>query len=339
MVRRWRVWRPFKRLLDRRRDGAHNERAAMLASLSLDKQRCTATWRLPPLPRALFLFHNFYGVEIGAMAGELGADSGIIAACLADARAIVRAHICYTEPVPGMGPATADLQARLQWDYRRSLAAAFAESGYPGEIAWSDPVADIGADQEAAAAFLVAQLPAELRGAVARSRRTGVATVDLWRFAGPLRRHRREHLLRVTDALGCAGWQPFDEWLADRLIPDHRYPHGYSEYRRRRRPLPDERPAAEGKQEPVQVPPRLIGQPALTQQVWVLFHHYGRPYEEIARYLGISRRCVARRRSQADYAIIGTGYPSLAFRIRFAIMVRRLKLEVWWERVRSACYG
>lgn len=306
-----------------------------------DERRRTAILSLPALPRALFLLHNFFNIEIDAMAEELGADSEIINACLADARTIVRAHVCYAEPVPGVRPSTAALQARLQHDYRQSIAAAFAESGYPSDIAWPDPIADIAADQEAAAMFIVSQLPEALRGAVARSRRAGVATVDLWRFVAPWRWRRRDRLTRATDALCCAGWQPFDEWLAERLVPDHRYPHGYGLHRRRRRLLPEERPAAQanGQEIPVQIPWRLVDQPELTQQVWVLFHHYGRPFEEISRYLGISRRCVARLREQADYAIGGWPYPSLARRIRFALMVKRLSLERRWEIIRSTFYG
>lgn len=308
-----------------------------------DERRRTAILSLPALPRALFLHHNFYGVEVGAMAKELETDRDTINVCLADARAIVRAHVCYGEPVPGVESSTADLQARLQRDYRQSIATAFAESGYPDDIVWPDPIVDVATDQEAAATFLVAQLPKALRKAVARSRRAGVATVDLWRFIAPWRWHRRERRLLVTDALRCAGWQRFDEWLADRLVPDRRYPHGYADYRRRRRPLPEERPMtaakANGPEIPVQIPWRLAGQPELTQQVWVLFHHYGRTFEEIARYLGISRRCVARLREQADYAIGGWSYPSLAHRIRFALMVKRLSLEWRWEMIRSAFHG
>src|SRR3546814_16015367 len=106
------------------------------------------------------------------MADTLGNDSDTIAACLADARAILRAHVCYTDPVPGVRPPTATLQARLQQDYRCSPATTFAESGYPGEIAWPDPPADIPGDEETAAAFIVSALPAALRRAV-RPRRPG----------------------------------------------------------------------------------------------------------------------------------------------------------------------
>src|SRR3546814_19774013 len=81
-------------------------------------------------------------------------------------------------------------------------------------------MADMGGVQEAAAAFIVAELSAALRNAVMRSRRAGVATVDQWRFVVPWRRVRRRRLLRVHDALHCAGWQPFDEWLAEGPVPE-----------------------------------------------------------------------------------------------------------------------
>ncbi|AJA11212.1 hypothetical protein SKP52_21795 [Sphingopyxis fribergensis] len=89
----------------------------------------------------------------------------------------------------------------------------------------------------------------------------------------------------------------------------------------------------------IQVPERLLDQPELSQQVWVLFHHHGRPYEEIAPYLGIGRAEVERRRKQACYAILDEEYPSLASRIRFALMVKRLSLEWRWEMIRFAIYG
>lgn len=315
-----------------------------LTRSSLDQPRYAAIERLPSLPRALFLLHNFYGVDVEAMADTLGTDGDTIAACLADARAILRARVCYTDPVPGISPKTAALQACLQQDYRRSLATAFAESGYPGEVAWPDPIADMAADQEAAAAFIVAHLPATLRRAVARSYRSDVATVDLWRTMWPWRRYRRKCLLRVTDALQCAGWEPFDEWLAERLNLGRRYPHGYVEYRRRRRPFPEERPMTEaeknGKEvaDRVQIPERLVDQPALTRQVWILFDRYGRPFDEIAPRLDISRRSVGRHLHRANYAIIDMNYPSLAERVRFDLMVRKLGFQVRWEIIRSAFY-
>ena len=309
------------------------------------RHRGAAIDRLPALPRALFLLHNFYGVDVDAMAEALGADRAHIAACLADARAIVRAHICYTEPVPGVGPATGALQARLQQEYRQALEAAFAGSGYPGEVEWSEPISDIAVDQEAAAAFVVTALSAALRKAVSRSRRADVATADQWRFVAPWRRGQRRRLLCVNDALHCAGWQPFDEWLAESLVPDQLYPQGYVTHRRRRRPFPEERPLTEAEEngaeiaDTVQIPERLVGQPELTRHVWIFFHLYGRPYEEIARRLGINRRRVGRLRERAEYAVIGQRYPSLWERIRFELMVMRLGLQVKWDIIRSAFYG
>jgi DNA-directed RNA polymerase specialized sigma24 family protein len=305
------------------------------------RHRSAAIEQLPALPRALFLLHSFYGVDVDAMAERLGADRARIAACLADARVILWAHVSYANDAPAMSAATLELEARLQREYRYSIEAAFAESGYPGEVAWPEPMADMAADQEAAAAFIIAQLPAVLRRAVARSRRAEVATVDQWRFVAPWRRVRRRRLLRVNDALHCAGWQPFDEWLATSLVPEQRYPQGYSVHRRRRRPLPEERPMTEAERngeevaDIVQIPERLTRQPELTRHVWIFFHLYGRPYDEIARLLGISRRRAKCLRERAEYAVIGQPYSSLAFRIRFALMRRRLSFAWRWDIIRS----
>src|SRR3546814_16835450 len=74
-----------------------------------------------------FLLHNFYGVDVDAIADRLGTDRTRIAACLVDARRIVWAHIRYADDVPGMGAAPLELEARLQREYRQSLQAAFAE--------------------------------------------------------------------------------------------------------------------------------------------------------------------------------------------------------------------
>jgi len=306
-----------------------------------DRHRNAAIRQLPAFLRALFLLHNFYGVDVDAIAERLGADAAHVAACLADARAILWAHVCYANEAPGMGAVTLELKARLQREYRQSLEAVFAESGYPGEVAWPEPMVDMAADQEAAAAFIVAQLSPALYRAVARTRRAGVATVDQWRFVAPWRRVRRRCLLRVNGALHCAGWQPFDEWLAESLVPEQRYPQGYSVHRRRRRPLPEERPMTEAERngkaisDIVQIPERLAVQPELTRQVWILFDHYGRPHEEIARRLGISVRRVEQLRRRAIYAILGEPYPSLAGNIRFELMLVRLSFEWRWDIIRS----
>src|SRR3546814_2074945 len=65
----------------------------------------------------------------------------------------------------------------------------------------------------------------------------------------------------------------------------------------------------------VQIPERLTRQPELTRHVWIFFHLYGRPYDEIARLLGISRRRAKCLRERAEYAVIGQPYSSLAFRL------------------------
>lgn len=88
----------------------------------------------------------------------------------------------------------------------------------------------------------------------------------------------------------------------------------------------------------VQIPERLVDQPALTRQVWILFDRYGRPFDEIAPRLDISRRSVGRHLHRANYAIIDMNYPSLAERVRFDLMVRKLGFQVRWEIIRSAFY-
>src|SRR3546814_4335052 len=61
-----------------------------------------------------------------------------------------------------------------------------------------------------------------------------------------------------------------------------------------------------------------------------LFDRYGRPSEEIAPRLGISRRSVGHHLDRAKYAIIDMDYPSLADRVRFAIRSEE-------RRVGNAC--
>lgn len=89
----------------------------------------------------------------------------------------------------------------------------------------------------------------------------------------------------------------------------------------------------------VQIPARLVDQPELTRQVWILFDRYGRPFEEIAPRLGISRRAVGRHLDRANYAIIAMRYPSLWKRISFDWMVVRLGLQRKWKIIRSAFFG
>src|SRR3546814_10040661 len=114
--------------------------------------RIAAIRRLPALPRTLFLLHNFYGVDVDAIADRLGTDRTRIAACLVDARRIVWAPIRFADDVPGMGPAPLELEARLQREYRQSLQAAFADSGSHGEGSCTAPVDDTGGAPETAAA-------------------------------------------------------------------------------------------------------------------------------------------------------------------------------------------
>src|SRR3546814_3973702 len=89
------------------------------------------------------------------------------------------------------------------------------------------------------------------------------------------------------------------DWSSDVCssdLPERRYPQGYAIHRRRRRPLPEERPPTEAEQngeeiaDIVQIPERLVEQPDLTRHVWIFIHPYGRSLDEIARRLGISRR-------------------------------------------------
>src|SRR3546814_13350711 len=91
-----------------------------LTRSSLHQPRYAAIERLPPLPRALFLLHNFSGVDVEAMADTLGNDSDTLSACLADARPILRAPFGYTDPVPCVRPPTAPFPPPLHQAYRSS---------------------------------------------------------------------------------------------------------------------------------------------------------------------------------------------------------------------------
>src|SRR3546814_8477395 len=125
------------------------------------------------------------------------------------------------------------------------------------------------------------------------------------------------------------------DWVQTWALPilGRRYPHGYVEYRRRRCPFPEERPMTEaeknGKQvaDTVQIPARLVDQPELTRQVWILFDRYGRPSEEIAPRLGISRRSVGRHLDRDNYAIIEIGRAHVRTPVTNAHLVCRLMLE------------
>lgn len=217
----------------------------------------------------------------------------------------------------------APLEQRLRREYRVGLENAFAESGYAGAVAWPGPSADIAADEEAAAAFILSFLADDLREAVAGSHRADIAMVDLWRFALPWCRIGRDRLLRVTDALHCSGWEPFDIWLAHRIAPERHYPGGYAIYRRLRRPLPKEMTrTGEGWllphwPEDTKRQRRFNSLPSLTQDVYALFHCYGRDSHEIARRLHITRRSVKRRLHRAMYILCGWPLLSILGTLRF----------------------
>ena len=307
----------------------------------LDKQRCAAMDSLPVLPRGLFRLHNFYDVDAEAMAEGLIADVESILLCLAEAPALIHRHNPNEGPdrfdSEKAGLPIAQLETRLRREYRERLESNFAESGYAGNIEWPDPFTDITADEEAAAAFVISFLSRPLRVAEARSRRTNIATVDLWRFAPPWRRLLRRRLSRITDAVRCAGWVPFDVWLANQIAPNRHYPHGYVLYQRRRRPLPDETIVASPAQKencapqaPSEAQRRFNTLPSLTQDAYLLFDHYGRSIDEISMQLGVGRRSVNRRIRRAIYAIGGWPLPSLVRTIGF-------ELEWRWERLKRQC--
>ena len=295
----------------------------------LNDVRHEAIQNLPPLPRALFLLHNFYDVDVDVMAQSLVADRVEILACLSEARALIHRYRRYAPPKrfdsTDSGLPIARLERRLRKEYRAGLEAVFAGCGYRGAVAWPDPSADIAVDEEAAAAFILSSLPVSLRKAVAASQRPDTPIADLWRFALPWRRILRGRLLRVANDLQCSGWEPFDTWLANRIAPDRHYPHGYAEYRRLRRPSPQELdppqeewswphwPNDEERQQ------RFDSLPDLTQGAYVLFHLYGRNSPEIAQRLGISRRSVQRRIRRATYNMAGWPLPSLFSALRFEL--------------------
>jgi len=308
----------------------------------LNDMRHEAIRNLPAFPRTLFLLHNFYDVDVDIMAQNLAADRVEILACLSEARAVIHRYRRCARPEridpADAGLPVARLERRLRLDYRAGLEAVFAGCGYRGAVAWPDPSTDIAADEEAAAVFILASLPAPLRKAVAASRRPGTATADLWRFSLPWRRLLRDRLLRVANELHCSGWEPFDAWLANRIVPDRHYPHGLPGYRRLRRPSPQELdpqqeqwswpswPHDEERQQ------RFDSLPDLTQGAYVLFHLYGRNSPEIAQRLGISRGSVQRRIRRATYNMAGWPLPSLCSTLRFEFDWR-------WERMKRQSRG
>jgi hypothetical protein len=303
-----------------------------------DETRCAAIQSLPAFPRALFLLHNFYDVGADTMAEMLAADRAGILACLAEARALIHRHQCYASAArfdpTNEGVLIAPLEQRLRREYRAMLETAFAECGYAGAVAWPNPSADIAIDEEAAAAFVLPFLADDLRKAVAGSCRPNTAMVDLWCFVLPWRRIMRDRLLLVTSELHCSGWEPFDIWLANRIAPERHYPGGYVEYRRLRRPLPEEMgewllphwPEDAERQR------RFDSLPRLTQDVYALFHCYGRNSPEIAKRLPITRRSVKRRMHRAIYIMCGWRLPSIFETLGFELNLR-------WERLRRQGRG
>lgn len=304
-----------------------------------EDRRVGAVRALPDLSRTLFLLHNFYNVEIAAMAEGLGTDVESIAACLAEARIAILHHRRYPATFkPGQRVTTA-LTEGLQGEYRASLEAAFEECGYVGVVPWSHASVSVIEDQEAAASFIVSMLHQSLRKAAARLHADGIAVTDLWRRVRPWQRVRRNRLLQVDRELRCSGWQTFESWLADRVAPECHYPEGYALPRRLRRPLPEaEDPAWQRLWLPhwpddPDRQARFDKLPSLTQQVYGLFELGGRNSHEIARRLDISRRGVRRRHDRACYAVAGWTYPGLAWHIDFAV---RMKCILWRSRVRKA---
>ncbi len=136
-----------------------------------DETRRVAIERLPALPRALFLLHNFYDVDAEAMAEMLVVDRAGIFACLAEARALIYLHQCHASAArfdsTNEGVLIVPLEQRLRREYRAKLETAFAECGYAGAVAWPHPSTDIAVDEEAAAAFVLSFLADDLCKAVA----------------------------------------------------------------------------------------------------------------------------------------------------------------------------
>ncbi|MBA2932589.1 hypothetical protein HZF05_00645 [Sphingomonas sp. CGMCC 1.13654] len=311
--------------------------------MSFDEdRRAVAIRALPVLPRAIFLLHNFYDVDVDAMADGIGTHATSIAACLSDARSAIFRH---WPRLDGEKHAARDSTATvtalgesLRLDYRASLEAAFIECGYVGTVLWPATSDDVHADENSAAAFIVSQLHPSLRAAVARSQREGVTTLDLWQSVRPWRRIRRGRLLQVAAELRCSGWQTFETWLADRIAPERYYPDGVMSIARLRRPLPGEMDSAEPGlwlphwPDDAERQARFDTLPIVTQHVYGLFHLSGRNSHEIARRLGISRRSVGRRRDRAFYAVAGWTYPNLAWRIYLVVSGKR---NLWAYRLRK----
>jgi DNA-directed RNA polymerase specialized sigma24 family protein len=318
--------------------------------MSFEEDRRTAAIRaLPVLPRTLFLLHNFYDVDIAAIAKTLGADEDSVHACLTAARSAIHRHWpgMPIEPcdLHGGDERSIELEQRLRREFRASLETAFNECGYAGKVAWSNPSASVENDEEAAATFIVSFLHPSLRAAVTRASRPGIATADLWRHAPWWQRGLRRLLLQVTSELRCSGWEHFDIWLAARIAPDCHYPSGIMSSPRLRRPLPEEiDPRQNGYWLPAwpddpERQSRFDHLPELTQLVYGLFQINGRNSHEIARRLGIRRSSVRRRLHKAIYAVAGWAYPNIAWKILFAAegkwIRRKSQIQRAWAAFRE----
>jgi DNA-directed RNA polymerase specialized sigma24 family protein len=315
--------------------------------MSFDEDRRAAAIRaLPVLPRTMFLLHNFYDVEVAAMAEGIGTDATSIVACLAEARSAIFRHWPRLDGEQHAARASATTVAvlgeRLRLDYRASLEAAFIECGYIGPVLWPATGNDVHDDENAAATFIVSQLHPSLRAAVARLQCEGVGTLDLWQSVRPWRRIMRDRLLQVASELRCSGWQTFETWLADRIAPERYYPDGVMSSSRLRRPLPGEMDSAEPGHWLPHWPDDAARQarfdtlPIVTQHVYGLFHVSGRNSHEIARRLSISRRSVRRRRDRSFYAVAGWTYPNLAWRVYLAVSGKRTLWAYRLRRIRAA---
>lgn len=308
-----------------------------------DERRADAIRAVPVMPRTLFLLHNFYDIDLATIADRLATDEESVAASLVSARASIYRHWPGMSELPrGQHDQRGiELEERVRQEFRSSLEAAFATSGYDGRVAWPNHAAPIEDDEEAAAVFIVGFLHPSLRKVISRASRTGSVTANLWRHIPRWRRGLRDALLEVTSELRCAGWQRFDECLAERIAPERHYPNGAATFRRLRSPLPEEmNPPREGYWLPhwLDDPDRQAGfdrLPELTRLVYGLFQLSGRNKNEIARRLGISRRSVSRRLHRAIYAAYGWTYPNLGWKLLFAFDSKWTYWTSQWRRVRA----
>lgn len=318
---------------------------------SYEENWLAAMRALPAFPRVLFRIHSFYDVDPAMMAEGLTTDVDSIVLSLAEARSMIHAYRPYHLPdrflADGIGLPVALLEQRVRQQYRDWLEATLAASGYTGAISWPELPAAMEADEEAVAAFILSTLPGELQKAVERSRKAGVATIDLWRHVLPWRRILRRRLGRVRREISYSGWRPFEEWAADQIMPDRFYPHGYMTVPIRRRSLPDEngfQPKPEANDAPLtdgqtRMQERFDRLPALTQDAYLLFIRYGRTHEEIAKRLGIGRRHAKRRIDSAIYIMCGWPLPSFASHLFFEMNWRWARLQRQAHRIRTALRG